>query len=269
MTSQFDALVAHLRTLPPIAVAVSGGVDSLTLATLAHRVRGADTEMFHAVSTAVPAEATGRVREYALREGWTLHVIDAGEMNDAAYLRNPVNRCYFCKTDLYGSIAARTSAILLSGTNTDDLGDYRPGLKAALKHGVRHPYVDVDIDKMGVRAIARQMNLDDAAELPAAPCLASRIETGIPIAPGRLMFVHQIERALTELLNPETVRCRVRDDGVAIELDEAALRRMTPIHRQLIAADVRKLWPDETPPHTIEFESYRRGSAFLHLPKAN
>src|SRR5882757_3769226 len=183
MADDLAALVLWLRDLDDAAVAVSGGVDSMTLAVVAHRTRHAATTMFHAVSPAVPPEATDRVRRYARREGWDLQVFDAGEFGDANYLSNPVNRCFHCKTHLYGAIADRTSATLLSGTNIDDLGDFRPGLAAARTFDVRHPLVEVGIDKAAIRAISSDLGLRDLAELPAAPCLASRVETGIAIVP--------------------------------------------------------------------------------------
>ncbi|HEX7955284.1 MAG TPA: hypothetical protein VF523_19655, partial [Burkholderiales bacterium] len=94
-------LQAVLRGIGPLAVAVSGGVDSLTLASVAHRTLQDEAEMFHAVSPAVPAQATERVRALAAREGWKLTVVDAGEFGDADYRSNPVNRCFYCKTNLY------------------------------------------------------------------------------------------------------------------------------------------------------------------------
>ena len=87
--------------------------------------------MFHAVSPAVPATSTELVRAYAPREGWRLTVLDAGEFDDPDYRANPVNRCYFCKTNLYARIRKATADTIASGTNRDDLSDFRPGLKAA------------------------------------------------------------------------------------------------------------------------------------------
>ena len=112
--------------------------------------------------------------------------IDAGEFADPRYRANPVNRCYFCKHNLYGTIATRFEGTILSGTNTDDLGDFRPGLKAADEHRVRHPFVEAGLAKSDVRALARELRLDDLAELPAAPCLSSRVETGIAVEPVAL-----------------------------------------------------------------------------------
>lgn len=261
MNDKLAALAGHLRDLGPTAIAVSGGVDSMTLAVVAHRVALRPVEMFHAVSPAVPLEATVRVHDLAEREGWALRVFDAGEFLDQDYLRNPVNRCFFCKTHLYGAIAEQTDSVLLSGTNTDDLGDFRPGLAAAKAFQVRHPYVEVGIDKSAVRAIARELRLDDIAELPAAPCLASRIETGIPIAPEALTVVNRVERELTRLLNPESVRCRVRQSGLVIELDESTLDRLSAPQRQQVIDLVTSL--SSNPEASVTLERYAMGSAFL------
>ena len=133
--SQQAALESVLSAMGEVAIAVSGGVDSLTLAAFAHRLPGLHCVMYHAVSPAVPKEATERTRAMAQRETWTLHVIDAGEFDNVDYMRNPVNRCFYCKASLYGAIRPHTGAQIVSGTNLDDLGEYRPGLLAAKEHG--------------------------------------------------------------------------------------------------------------------------------------
>jgi uncharacterized protein len=251
-----------LDTDAEIAIAVSGGVDSMTLAVVAHRTLNGRTSIVHAVSPAVPPQATERVRRYAAREGWRLAMLNAGEFDDERYRANPVNRCFFCKTHLYGAMAQQISAAttLLSGTNLDDLGDYRPGLRAAAEHGVRHPYVEAGIDKQGVRSLARALELYDLAKLPAAPCLSSRIETGMAIDPHTLRCVNQVETLLRQELNPDTVRCRVRHRGVCIELDAVTLERLAPLDRQAWRDRIADLF-DGKP---VDFETYRRGSAFVH-----
>jgi uncharacterized protein len=237
-------LAGVLRGIGPVAVAVSGGVDSLTLATLAHRTLRGKVEMFHAVSPAVPQEATDRVRTLAAREGWKLSVVDAGEFGDANYRSNPVNRCFYCKTNLYGALVPHTTAQIVAGTNLDDLGEYRPGLEAAKNHGVRHPFVEAGIDKNTVRAIARHLDLGDVAELPSAPCLSSRIETGIAIDADMLTLVHAAERLVSRSLAPRTVRCRVRAKGVVIELDEQNLAALDGEAREALRVDVGALFRD-------------------------
>ncbi len=251
-------LAGILQGHGPLVIAVSGGVDSMTLATIAHRIRPQTAEMVHAVSPAVPAHATARVRSYAQREGWTLRIIDAGEFADPRYRANPVDRCYFCKSNLYGRIRSLTTGVIASGTNLDDLGDYRPGLRAAAEADVVHPYVEAGIDKAGVRALARGLALRDLAELPAQPCLASRIETGIAVEADDLAFIDAVERRLAaDLPAGATVRCRVTGAGIAVELGGEGLGRaeiMGAMAGELCAAAGRRF---------IGVRPYRTGSAFL------
>ncbi len=259
-----DRLRCILAKLDTAAVAVSGGVDSVTLATAAYEVMGLRVIMHHATSPAVPAEATERVRHLARTRGWALDIFDAGEFGDARYRANPVNRCFFCKTNLYGAIAGRTGAVILSGTNLDDLGDYRPGLEAAKTHGVRHPFVEARIDKAMVRALAADLGLGRIAELPSAPCLSSRVETGIAIEAPVLRMIEEAEILLRETLSPRTVRCRVRRAGIVAELDPAALEAIddamqADLSRSLIALAEKH----GVGPRPVAFAPYRTGSAFL------
>lgn len=263
-------LESVLAGLGPVAVAVSGGVDSLTLATLAHRLAPSATLVVHAVSPAVPEEATARVRAEGAREGWTLRVIEAGEFADPAYRANPVNRCFFCKTNLYGAVRRVTDRQILSGANRDDLGEYRPGLDAAREHGVRHPYVEAGFDKASVRALARDLGLGAVAELPAAPCLSSRVETGIAIEPETLTFIHAVERLVGGALATDgagrAVRCRVRAEGVVVELDPASLAALDAEGRETLGAGIRDMAPARLA-GPVRFAPYRVGSAFLVEPR--
>lgn len=250
--TKLDAILAEL---PGLAIAVSGGVDSMTLAHAAHRAEVPGLLVVHALSPAVPEEATARVRDHAARFHWRLIEVDAGEFADPEYRANPVNRCYFCKSNLYARIARVTEGPIASGTNLDDLGDYRPGLTAAAEHRVRHPFVEAGMDKAAVRALAREFDLADIAELPAQPCLSSRIETGIAISADDLAFVARMERALTPHAPPGAdIRCRVTHAGIAVEApapDEA----MRQIADELCRSARR---------HFLGFRPYRRGAAFLH-----
>ena len=259
-------LRAVLTGLKRAAVAVSGGVDSMTLAYHCHRAMR-DAVMYHAVSPAVPPEATERVRRHASRHGWTLEVIDAGEFADRRYLANPVNRCFFCKANLYRAIAGATDAQILSGANLDDLGDYRPGLAAAADYRVRHPLIEAGIDKAMVRRLAAAAGLSDLRQLPAAPCLSSRLVTGIPVTAERLRPVLEVERRLKARLGADrTVRCRVRENGVEVQLDDAALDRLDAGARRALERRIAGLCDRHGVPPAVNFAGYVRGSAFVGKP---
>ena len=268
MTAREERLIRRLQLLHPLAIAVSGGVDSVTLATLAHRVLpcGASA-MFHAVSPAVPEEATQRVRALAQQEGWQLTIFDAGEFANENYRSNPVNRCFHCKHSLYEGIRRLSKVTILSGTNRDDLGEYRPGLEAAQLFGVHHPYVETGMAKLEVRQLAARLGLGDVAEIPAAPCLASRVETGIRIEAETLRLVYRIEQLVTAILKPKVVRCRIRQAAIVIELDPQSLTRLANHGEvRLTQAILRLREAGVTVPEgtLIRYGPYRVGSAFLH-----
>lgn len=250
-------LIAVLDAIGPPAIAVSGGVDSLTLMAAAAERFGRDCEAIHAVSPAVPEAATARTREIAKNRNWRYREIDAGEFDDPSYLENPVNRCYFCKTNLYAAMADKTDLPLCSGANLDDLADVRPGLQAAAEHRVRHPFIDAGFDKASIRGMSRTLGLGRIAELPASPCLSSRMETGLRLSPELLAMIDEIETHIRNTVAPAMVRCRVRATGIEIELDADSLARVvnTP-DETAIRRFVRLRWAE-----TIAFKAYRMGSA--------
>lgn len=257
-------LVKELARHADLTVAVSGGIDSMTLAYIAHRRSPRPAAMVHAVSPAVPPKATERVRTYAAREGWDLSIVDAGEFSDPAYRANPVNRCYFCKSHLYDSIHDLVPGIIASGANLDDLDDFRPGLTAAAERGVVHPFIDSRIGKDDIRTLARWHELDDISELPAQPCLASRVETGIRIEPAEMAFIDLVECRLRDLLGDRaTIRCRITANGVAVEVDEAALAAA----KAEIEAVARPLCANHCKPFA-GVRSYRQGATFLKTDDA-
>lgn len=264
-SSRLGALLASFDRL---AIAVSGGVDSTTLGVLAHRLLGSRALLVHAVSPAVPAAATERLRALAEQEGLALRLLDARELADPRYRANPVDRCYFCKTNLYAAIRAIWDGPIASGTNRDDLGDFRPGLRAAAEAGVRHPYVEAGFDKAAVRALARSLGLAAVAELPASPCLASRLETGIPVSPERLALVATVERLLEQRFGPGDQRCRLRADRVELELPEARLAALDETSRAELAAEVAALLAEQGLALPVRLAAYRRGSAFLRPARA-
>lgn len=256
-----DRLVAELDRHPRLAIAVSGGVDSMTLAHVAQRFARTRPTMYHAAGPAVPVAARERVEAHAARFGWPLHVIDAGELADERYRANPVDRCYYCKSNLYARIRALTADPIASGTNRDDLGDYRPGLRAAAERGIVHPYVDAGIAKADVYALARRLGLDELERLPAQPCLASRVETGIAIAAPDLAFVDAVETRLAAVLGREAVvRCRVTHAGVVIELGEGGDAAAEGVARAVGAESCRGAGRV-----FAGVRAYRRGAAFLHV----
>ncbi|MFK7859523.1 MAG: TIGR00268 family protein [Granulosicoccus sp.] len=261
VTLRFDALTGMLARYDQLAVAISGGVDSTTLAAVANNVLGDQAMMIHAVSPAVPPDATARVQACALRYGWNLKVVDAGEFSDTDYRQNPVNRCYYCKSNLYQRIHEVWDGAVASGANLDDLGDYRPGLVAASEKQVVHPLIEAGIDKATVRKIATRLGLETVADLPAQPCLSSRIETGIAIDANDLMFVHKIESLLTERLGAGDIRCRIGAAGVRIEVADN-LQRKNAAYWQKVCVEVTQLISDNGR-LLAGFTDYERGSAFL------
>ena len=191
----------------------------------------------------------------------------AGEIHDPEYIANPANRCYFCKTNLYDTIAAATELTIASGTNLDDLGDYRPGLSAAAEHDVVHPFVEAGISKAGLRGIAGALGLSDLKELPAAPCLSSRVTTGIKIDPRLLPVIDATEKALWKLIPASMqvagVRCRIRPGSIGVEIEtEDDLGQITGAAGEV----VRSVFAKAGYAHltaAVSVEPYRRGSAFL------
>lgn len=253
-----------LRGYRRVGVAVSGGVDSVTLAALAWGLRdagGLDVTLFHATSAAVPGAARAVLDEVAAARGWDVVVLDAGEVEDPAYANNPVDRCYFCKSHLFDAVRTRFDGVICTGANLDDVDDHRPGRRAAAERGVREPFIEAGFSKADVRALARALGLPVVAELPASPCLSSRVQTGVRIDAPLLRVIDDVERALRPLAS-STLRCRVRARDVVIEhdgLDEAGARAvLAPL-----LSSARAVLGDRV--DELVFAPYRRGSAFLRV----
>ena len=265
-----ELIQLEISQYPSVAIALSGGIDSITLAALADYIKTSSVTMFHAISPAVPPEATERVRTLSKQFQWNLKEIDAGEFNDERYLNNPINRCFYCKASLYTAISAiakKTDSTILSGTNSDDLLEYRPGLEAALKMNVKHPFAKLDINKDMIRNIAHEMSLGDLAKLPSSPCLSSRIETGIPIQKNILGLVHQIERLVDQTLKTSTVRCRMRSSAVVIELDQTSLHTLLKLENSTLKNYLTKRIEEMLEKNhlfkKVSFDLYLTGSAFI------
>jgi uncharacterized protein len=129
---------------------------------------------------------------------------------------------------------------------------------------VRHPYVEAGIDKAAVRVLAQGMGLEDIATLPAAPCLSSRLETGIDVTPERLRLVHAVERLIKHHMQPPTVRCRLFHDGIAVQLDPASLATIEAPEGAFLKGAIADLLAAQGERAALRFEPYRMGSAFHH-----
>jgi uncharacterized protein len=257
---------AVLDALGPIVIACSGGIDSMLLAVLAHRRASAQVIVAHAVSPAVPDEGTKRVRDWAASEGWALRIVRSGEFEDESYLSNPVNRCYFCKSNLYSSLQVigadlEAEGTIVSGANLDDLGEYRPGLIAASENGVRHPWIEAEIGKAEIRSLARALGLP-FADLAASPCLASRLYTGTRVTAERLRAIHAGEALIREQTGITVVRCRIRDNRMTIEVGDTDRRHVTAALLGTVYARAAKFEPSLIDA-VLDDVAYRPGRAFV------
>jgi uncharacterized protein len=266
-----------LALIPDRIVACSGGIDSLVLASVAHGAEPTHTTVAHTITPAGPGEGTARVVDAAARDGWRLELIRSREFDDERYLSNPTDRCYFCKTNLYEAIAEMRHrlggvATIVSGANLDDLGEYRPGLVAAAERNVRHPFVEAQITKAEIRAIARHLAIGHA-DLPSSPCLASRLYTGTRVTPTRLQAIEVGEALVREMTNVDVVRCRVDTDTtsgsgsellVMIEVDDADRRRIDTAVIEAVTAVMTSVEPAIVSV-VLDDRPYESGRAFVHV----
>ncbi len=258
-----------LSTAGPVIIACSGGIDSLLLAVVAHRILGSRCHIAHSIGPSVPPEATERVKAFAQKEGWLLHLLKAEEFFDEDYLSNPVNRCFFCKSHLYQAMSRLSRTLstkqeapftLMSGTNCDDLSEYRPGLIAAEDFEVRHPYVEAGMGKDDIRRCARHLGLP-FSELPASPCLSSRLYTGTRVTPERLEAVHFSETTLQKHLSLKMVRCRLDEDHMKIEVLSSDRGKFNAGLLDALKSKIKKAHPFV---RTVALDpsAYRPGRAF-------
>ena len=198
-------------------IAYSGGIDSTLLAALAHKVYGSRMLAVFAHSPFISESAQAQAREVAAAVGFPYQEIEhpgfaTMPAEDAVLLNNPQNRCYLCKRSLLealGSLAAKQGfSAILHGENLDDLGEDRPGARAAAELGVISPFVAAKIDKRCIRALAREMHLPNA-DAPSDSCLATRLPYDTPIHTSRLQAVAQTEAALREIF-PDATKIRAR-----------------------------------------------------------
>ena len=219
--SDLDALRRYLRELGKVCLGYSGGVDSALLAVVGRQALG--PEAFLAVigrSASYPAVQYRSAVALASQFDVPLLEVDTAELADPRYLANPTNRCYFCKAELWGRLGevarARGFDAVIDGTNADDLGEHRPGLRAAEERGVRSPLAELGWRKSDVRAAAHSLALP-TWDAPASPCLSSRVVSGLEITPVRLSQVEQGEAYLRSLGVAGDLRVRHHGDRATIE----------------------------------------------------
>jgi uncharacterized protein len=216
MDIKYTALVARLSELNAVAVAFSGGVDSTFLLAAACEALGDKAVAFIGRSATYPQREYREALKLAERIGASVRVIDTLELDDPKFRSNPQNRCFACKTELFTKVLALAKeeglSTVIEGSNADDLGDFRPGMEAGRRLGVRAPLVELGFTKKEIRACSKSMGLPTWNK-PALACLSSRIPYGEAISEDRL---YRIERAEDALRDMGFVQIRVRDHGESI-----------------------------------------------------
>ena len=230
-----SALADWLRRRGRVAIGFSGGVDSAYLAVFARRTLGAENVLaIIGRSASYPAEQWATARRVADAFDVEVLELDTDEMNDPRYAANPANRCYFCKTELWGKLipaaAERGFATVADGTNADDVVGYRPGMQAARENAVASPLAEVGFTKAEIRARSRALGLPTWQQ-PASPCLSSRLPYGTSVTPERLRLIERAERAVRELGITGDMRVRYHDDVARVELAPAELTTWLDPHR--------------------------------------
>jgi uncharacterized protein len=217
-----SALLAWFRAQGSALIGFSGGVDSTYLAIVAQDGLGAERAL--AVigrSASYPAVQWETARHVAARFGVSVLEVDTDELNDPRYAANPTNRCYFCKSELWNRLqpiaAARGLAVVVDGTNADDLGDHRPGRQAAVERGVRSPLAELGFTKADIRALSRARDIPTWAQ-PSSPCLSSRLPYGTAVTPERLLMVERAEAGLRALGVTGDLRVRHFGETARVEL---------------------------------------------------
>ena len=263
-----DRLLETLRGYGRVAVAYSGGVDSAVVAQAAFLALGDAVVAVTAVSDSLADGELEEAEALARKIGIVHRVIRTEEFADPNYLKNNTDRCYFCKSELYGRLSGMLGTlgvdVIASGANTDDAGDHRPGMRAAGENGVRHPLQECGLSKNDVRALAKSWGLP-TWDKPATPCLSSRIAYGEVVTPERTRMVDLAEQWLRKELGLRVLRVRYHKGEMArveVPLDDLP-RLVEPSIRAGMIRAFRDLGFKYV---TLDLEGFRSGSLNALIP---
>ena len=267
LATKRDRLLEILRGYGRVAVAFSGGIDSTVVAKAARLAVGDAAVAVTAVSASLASGELEEADRLARLIGIRHRVIQTEEFDNPNYVRNAPNRCYFCKTELYTRLEALVPElgvdVIANGANTDDTGDWRPGMRAADEHRVRSPLIEAGMSKSEVRQLAQHWGLP-TWDKPATPCLSSRVAYGLEVTPERVAQIDGAERFLRERGFRE-LRVRYPQPGVArIEVPLTELPRL--VDNRLREELVRHFKSLGFTSITIDLEGFRSGSMNVFLP---